>query len=436
MKHSPNSRDGARQDARALAAFIDASPSPFHACAESARMLEEAGFARLSETDAWSARSGGAFVLRGGSLVAWFVPEGAESWRPFRIAGAHTDSPNLRIKPRPDSGRAGMRQLGVEIYGGALRNSWLDRDLGLSGRVWLGTGDEQEGRLFRIDRPILRVPQLAIHLNRDIHEAGLKLNAQTHMEPIFATGSPDEGGFRRLLAGELGVDADAIAGWDAMCHDTTPSTLAGTEEDFLSAPRLDNLFSCYTALRALTARAADPGTAKDVLVVTLFDHEEVGSGSERGAAGPLLGNLLERTVLVRGGSREDYLRALAGSTCVSADMAHATHPNYAEMHEPNHFLVMNGGPVIKINTNLRYASESETEAVFQAACERADVPYQKWVNRTDLACGSTIGPITAANLGVKTVDIGCAQLAMHSAREICGSVDAGYMIRALTAYFA
>ena len=421
-----------REVSRRLAAYLDASPTPFHACAEAGARFRAAGFEERSLDAAWSDTSGAFYCIRGGSLIAWHVPPQSPPHAPFRILGAHTDSPNLRIKPRPDSGRAGCRQLGVEIYGGVLLNSWLDRDLGLAGRVFLR--DAPSPLAFRIDRPVLRVPQLAIHLNRDIRENGLLLNPQTHMAPIFGTGKPTEGHFVELLAEVLDVPAGAIRSWDAMCFDTQPAGLVGWHEEFLAGPRLDNLHSSYTAIEALTASAsANPADGK-VRVVSLFDHEEVGSSSERGAASPLLGNLLERSVMARGGTREDYLRAVAASVCVSADMAHATHPNYVERHEPDHHLHMNRGPVIKINANLRYASEAETENVFQDACERAGVPYQKWVNRTDLACGSTIGPITAANLGMRTVDVGCPQLAMHSIREMCGADDADYMVRAMTAF--
>ena len=425
--------------ARALAEYVDASPSPFHAVAEAAARLETAGVRALSELDAWELGPGRYFVRRAGSLVAWALPEGAPPTAGFRIVGAHTDSPNLRVKPRPDAGRAGCRQLGVEVYGSALLATWTDRDLGLSGRAFVraeaGPGAVPRERLFHVARPLLRVPQLAIHLNREVNDEGLKLNAQQHLAPIWALGDADEGGFRRFLAGELEVDVDDLLSWDAMCHDVQPATLLGVDEELLSAPRLDNLCSCFVALVALTARLGDANEPANVPVVALFDHEEVGSGSSRGALSPLLRDLLERTVLARGGTREDYHRAIASSVCVSADMAHATHPNYAERHEPEHPLRMNGGPVIKINTNLRYASEGETEALFQSACERADVPFQKWVNRTDLACGSTIGPLTAANLGVRTVDVGTAQLAMHSAREICGALDPALFVRALVAFW-
>jgi aspartyl aminopeptidase len=420
------------QPARDLCAFVDSSPSPYHACEEAARRLEGAGYRRLTEADPWSLTPGGYYVQRGGSLVAWHLGADADPGLGFRVVGAHTDSPNLRVKPRPDTGSAGYRQLGVEVYGGALLNSWLDRDLGLSGRVHLRGKDGPVEQLFRVDRPVLRVPQLAIHLDRDIRSKGLLLNAQQHMAPIWGLDASSEGGFRDLLAAELGTEAGEIVSWDAMCHDVQPSSLLGASEEFVSAPRLDNLCSSFTGLEAMLE--VSTGDRAHVPVLVLFDHEEVGSASSRGADSPLLGDLLERTVLAREGSREDYHRAIADSICVSADMAHATHPNYVDRHEPDHFLAMNRGPVIKLNANLRYATESSTEAVFQLACEEADVPYQKWVNRTDLACGSTIGPLTAARLGMATVDVGCAQLAMHSARETCGSADPGHMTRAMAAF--
>jgi len=427
----------AKATARELLRFIDASPTPFHAVEEGARRLAAAGFTELSELDAWSNGPGGFFVKRSGSLIAWRLAPDTPATRGFRVLGAHTDSPNLRIKPRPDTGRAGFRQLGVEVYGGVLLNSWLDRDLGLSGRAMIRSDDDggggAESRLFRIDRPILRVPQLAIHLHREIHSDGLKLNKQTHMAPVWGLKGTGERDFKGWLARELDVAADAVLSWDAMCHDVVPSTLAGVDEELVAAPRLDNLCSSFNALEALLAT---DGSGKDerIAVVTLFDHEEVGSTSHRGAGSPLLRDIAERTVLARGGSREDYHRAIADSACVSADMAHATHPNYPEKHEPDHSLFLNQGPVIKINSNLRYASDGETEAMFQTACDTAGVPYQKWVNRTDLACGSTIGPITAANLGMRTVDVGCPQLAMHSIREMCGALDPGYMSRAMAAF--
>jgi aspartyl aminopeptidase len=414
-------------DVQDLLAFIDASPSPFHACAEAAARLEQAGFEEVREVDPWPSGPGGRFLRRGGSLVAWATGPGHGPASPFRIVGAHTDSPNLRIKPLPDTGAAGFRQLGVEVYGGALLNSWLDRDLGLSGRVAVRGGAE---RLLRVDRPLLRVPQLAIHLDREISANGLKLNPQQHLVPVWGLGDPEPGRFRAWVGEQLGVAGDDVLAWDLMAHDLAPSTLAGADQELVSAPRLDNLCSAWAGLVALLA-VRDPGP---IPVLVLFDHEEVGSTSERGAASTLLPHALERIAAGLGASREDLFRSLAGSLCASADMAHATHPNYVDRHEPTHRIAIGGGPVLKVNANLRYATDGTTGAAFVLACEQAGVPYQRYAHRTDLPCGSTIGPITAAGLGIPTFDLGAPMLAMHSARELAGAADAVAYAQALAAF--
>jgi aspartyl aminopeptidase len=368
-------------------------------------------------------------VLEGGSLVAWRAPASVSATTPFRIVGAHTDSPNLRLKPRPDTGSAGWRQLAVEIYGGALLNSWLDRDLGLSGRVVLRSG---EVRLVLVGRPLARVPQLAIHLDRDVNDRGLMLDRQLHLTPVWGVGAVKEGELRDVVATELGVAANDVAAWDLMLHDLTPPALLGAHRELLASARLDNLVSCWAAVTALTQPR--PGNA--VSVAVLFDHEEVGSGSTAGAAGPLLEHVLERVVLAHGGGRDDLLRALAGSACVSADMAHAVHPNYPERHEPAHRPLPNNGPVLKVNATQRYATNAVTAAMFTRACEAAGVPWQVFVSRNSMPCGSTIGPIAATRLGIPTVDVGCAQLSMHSARELCGAEDPALLVAALGAFLA
>jgi aspartyl aminopeptidase len=419
--------------ARQLCEFIDASPSPYHAVAEVAARLEAAGFTRLAPAERWPA-AGRAFSVRGGSLVAVAVPEGCPPATGFRMVGAHTDSPNLRVKPRPDTGRAGFRQLGVEVYGSPLLNSWLDRDLGLSGRVSVRAGGGAETRLVKVDRPVARVPQLAIHLDREVSERGLVLDRQLHLSPVWGLGVPEDGAFAAFLAKEAGVGTDDVLAWDVMLHDTAPAALVGADEDMIAAPRLDNLCSCFCAAGALAAAAHEADDAP--LLVCLFDHEEVGSTTSTGADGTLLPAAVERSVLARGGDRADALTALASSVLVSADMAHATHPNYAERHEPSHRVALNGGPVVKLNANQRYATDAETHGRFVLACERAGVPYQRFVNRTDLPCGSTIGPLAAARAGVSVVDVGAPQLGMHSARELAGADDPGHLLRALTAFLA
>jgi len=422
--------------AREMLAFIDAAPSPFHACQQAADRLQAVGFTEVREADAWPQGPGGHFVRRGGSLVAWSVDPHHRPHDGFRIVGAHTDSPNLRIRPRPDAGRAGFRQLAVEVYGGALLNSWLDRDLGISGRVVVRGAAGPEERLLLVPRPLLRVPQLAIHLDRDINKDGLQLNPQQHLTPVWGLGPSSPGGLASFLGRELDCAPSTILAWDLMAHDLSPSTLLGTDDELVSAPRLDNLCSSWAAVAALCRLAAEDRELTHLPVLVLFDHEEVGSTSERGADSPLLPALLERIVVGLGGGREDLLRALAASVCCSADNAHATHPNYVERHEPNHHIELNGGPVLKVNANARYATDAASAATFVLACEQADVPLQRYSHRGDLPCGSTIGPITAARLGVPTVDVGAPQLAMHSARELGGSEDPAHYTAALEAFLA
>jgi aspartyl aminopeptidase len=414
--------------------YLDASPSPYHAVAATAQRLEVAGFERLDEGAAWAGGPGRAFVVRGGSLVAWDAADPARAAAGFRILGAHTDSPNLRVKPRPDTGRAGCRQVAVEVYGGALHNSWLDRDLGLSGRVVVrgANGDAAATALVRVDRPLLRVPQLAIHLDRGVNEAGVKLNPQLHLVPLFGLGPVHDGDVADLLAKEAGVPAADVLGWDVMLHDVTPAALLGVDDELVSSARIDNLVSCWAATEALLAAAGSPG----VPVICLFDHEEIGSQSATGAAGAILPTVLERVALAAGLDREGYLRALARSACVSADGAHATHPNYPERHEPGHHITLGAGPVLKLNANVRYATDAPGAAAVRLAAERADVALQEFVVRSDMPCGSTIGPITAAKLGVTTVDIGVAQLSMHSARELCGAADPSRLAAVLTEWAA
>lgn len=416
-----------RAQALDLAAFIDASPSPFHAVATVAERLFDAGFTELDERESWDDPLGGHFVRRDGTLVAWLADPDRPLQQGFAVVGAHTDSPNLRIKPRPDSGSAGFRQLAVEVYGGALLNSWLDRDLGVSGRLVVETDGALREVAVLVNRPVCRVPQLAIHLDREIHERGLQLNKQTHMSPIWSEGAMAEGAFLEWLTAEAGVPAASVRGWDLMVHDLQPSSLIGAHDEWLAAPRIDNLASCYAAIEALLAS----GTGTTTPVVCLFDHEEVGSVSAGGAAGSVLPTVLGR--LTPGGA--DLPVALARSACISADGAHATHPNYAERHEPSHHIALNKGPVIKRNANERYATNAVSQAIAEQACRRANVPFQHFVNRTDLACGSTIGPVTSAQLGIPTVDLGMPQLSMHSARELCGAEDPGFFVAALKAFF-
>lgn len=424
----------AAASAAGLIDYIDVSPSPFHAVASGAAMLTAYGFVRVLEDEPWPTSPGRYFLTRGGALLAWTVTEDQPAQTPFRVVGAHTDSPNLRIKPRPDLSRSGWQQLAVEPYGGLLRNSWLDRDLGLSGRVAVRTAAGVQSRLFHDRRPLLRVAQLAIHLDRAVND-GLVLNPQQHLVPIWGLGAGAPS-FAAYLGEQVGADPADLLGFDVMTHDVQPATRLGRSGELIAAARLDNLASSYAALRALTYVADEASVAAYRPVVALFDHEEVGSGSERGAGSPLLSGALERIVTAAGGTREDYWRALAGSVVASADMAHGLHPNYPELAEPNHPVLVNGGPVLKVHTGLRYATDSAGAATVALACEQAGVPLQVFVSRSDVPCGSTIGPITAAELGVTTVDLGCAMLSMHSARELCGAADPAMYAATLAAFLA
>ncbi|MFE7381682.1 M18 family aminopeptidase [Streptomyces zhihengii] len=413
-----------------LMSFLAASPTPYHAVAEAAGRLEKAGFRQVRETDAWDGTAGGRYVLRGGALIAWYVPEGAAAHTPFRIVGAHTDSPNLHVKPLPDTGSHGWRQIAVEVYGGTLLNTWLDRDLGLAGRLTLRDGTH---RLVNVDRPLLRVPQLAVHLDRSVNTDGLKLDRQRHMQPIWGLGEVQEGDLIAFLEEEAGIAEGEVTGWDLMVHPVEKPAYLGRDRELLAGPRMDNLLSVHAGTAALAAVAGREDLPY-IPVLAAFDHEENGSQSDTGADGPLLGSVLERSVHSRGGSLEDRARAYAGTVCLSSDTGHAVHPNYAERHDPTHHPRANGGPILKVNVNQRYATDGSGRAVFAAACERAGVPWQTFVSNNAMPCGTTIGPITAARHGIHTVDIGVAILSMHSARELCGADDPYLLANALVAF--
>jgi aspartyl aminopeptidase len=424
----------ARDAALDLIDFVDASPSPYHAAAEAMRRLTAAGFTEVGPDREWPSQTGRYATLDGGSLFAWVIPEGATPHTPFRLLGAHTDSPTLRVKPRPDTGSAGFRQLGVEIYGGPLLNSWLDRDLGLAGRVVVRTPDGPQTRLLRVHRPLLRVPQLAIHLDQDLRaSSGLKLDPQLHLVPVWSLGQPEDGAFRALIGTELGVPPEDVLGHDLVTYDLTGGTLAGGCEEFVSSARLDDLGCAHACVEALAAVAGEPAGGH-ISALVLFDNEEIGSVSATGARGAWLGRQLERSVLARGGTRDEFLRAVAGSVHVSADMSHATHPNYPDKHEPEHWVALNGGPVLKMNANVLYATDAKTHAAFLLATEQAGVPVQYFVMRSGVRTGSTIGPYVAAGLAMPTVDVGNPALAMHSARELGGAEDPAMMIAALRAF--
>jgi aspartyl aminopeptidase len=413
-----------------LRAFVDASPSPFHAVAEMARRLSAAGFTELTERDPWELSPGGQhYVIRdGGSLIAFRIGSAPLPDAGLRLVGTHTDSPTFKVRPRYEVRRSGYRLVGVEPYGGLLAHTWLDRELTVAGRLAL-----RDGTVHRVVLPggAVRLPSLAIHLDRSVRE-GLVLDPQAHLVPVWGPDLEDEPSLVSALAEAADVAADDVLGHDLVLADTQPAAATGADGSWVAAPRLDNLGSCHSATLALLAASPQPQT--QLLVAN--DHEEVGSGSAEGARGSFLADVVARLVAATGGTGpQDLHVAVARSHLASADMAHAQHPTHAERHEPLHTPVLGGGPVLKLNANQSYATDARSGAWFTARAAEAGVPVQHFVTRADLPCGSTIGPLTAMRLGISTVDIGSPMLAMHSCRELASAADVPLMVRALTACF-
>ena len=411
-----------------LIRHLNASVSPAHSVEYSAARLRTASFVETSFgrlNDDVPARG---FIAEAGLLLAWTLPQ--QSTRQFRIVGAHTDSPCLKVKPLPDAGSFGWKQIGVEVYGGILNNSWLDRDLGLAGRVVLTDGTVKN---VRVDQAIARIPQLAIHLDREVNDRGLVLDKQVHLAPIWGLGQYRPGEFADFLSEHMSVSTSDIAFWDIALYDLTPASLLGQDLSLLASGRLDNQVSCWAATEGLIAASSSELSGDTASVIALFDHEEVGSESTHGASGPRLAWLLEA---LHQGTRTEFHEALSRSHCISADNAHALHPNYPDRHEPAHRPLPNLGPVLKVNANQRYATSPESAAVFLQTCDLAGVPHQVFVSKNTMPCGSTIGPITSTQLGIPTVDVGVAQLSMHSARELCGANDPALLARVISRYFA
>ncbi len=428
--------DQARALAHDLIDFIDASPSPWHAVNTAEQRLLAQGFTQLEEAKTWQLSSGQSyFVSRGGaSIIAFTLGKQALTDRGFRIVGAHTDSPGLRLKPQAAFGSDGLVRIGVEVYGGPILATFTDRDLSIAGRVTVRTDNGHAIRLIKFDNALLRLPNLAIHMNREVNDKGLVLNKQTQLPLLFAEsedGIEADKQFLGYIAQALNIKTEDILTFELNVFDTQKGTFWGANQEFIADSQLDNLASCHAALTALLAAKHPNATT----VCALFDHEEVGSESATGASGSFLADIINRIAISNGLNAEDGLRALAQSFFISADMAHAYHPNHASAYEPCHHVLVNKGPVIKTNANQRYASNADTSARFITLCERASVPYQQYAHRTDLGCGSTIGPIIASNLGIASVDVGSPMWAMHSIRESAGVQDHQYMTAVLQAHF-
>jgi len=430
----------AQQQVQQLLDFIDASPSPWHVVNSIEAQLAAFQFVKLDERKKWTLQPGGRYyVVRDDSSIIVFVngqkplPETG-----FKIIGAHTDSPGLRIKPNAATCIDGFLRLGVEVYGGPILATFTDRDLSLAGRI--SYKDEQGNiarQLINLNRPLLRLPNLAIHMNRTVNDDGLKLHKQNELPLILSMLTQEQlpqPYFLSLLQQASGIDAGRILSWDLAVYDTQKGVFWGAENEFYADSQLDNLASCHAALQALLDdNVLQAGSTR---VCAFFDHEEIGSESSKGADGSFLPDVLSRIAWASASDGEDYQRALAQSFMISADMAHAYQPNFPNAYDPDHKVIVNKGPVIKVNVNHRYSSESVSEALFADCCIQAGVPYQKYSHRSDLPCGSTIGPMTSARLGIRTVDVGNPMWAMHSIRESAGALDHHYMIKVMTRFFS
>jgi aspartyl aminopeptidase len=425
-----------RSQAQDLLHFIDASPSPWHAVSSIEQRLLAQGFTRLQEAERWKLAAGGNYyVVRGGaSIIAFKLGQNTLEETGFRMIGAHTDSPGLRLKTHAAHSSDGLVRLGVEIYGGPILATFTDRDLSLAGRVNIRTANGFETRLIKFDQALVRLPNLAIHMNREVNEQGLKLNKQTELPLLFGIAHEKLGArqqFNVHLAAALGVGANEILNYELNVFDTQQGAFWGAEQEFIANSQLDNLASCHAALTALLATDKPAATA----ICAFFDHEEVGSESATGAGGSFAADVIDRLSVALGMDEEGQHCAAAKSFFISADMAHAYQPNFPNAYEPNHHVMVNAGPVIKTNSNQRYSTSADTAARFMTLCEGAGVPFQHYTHRTDLGCGSTIGPIIASRLGVASLDIGSPMWAMHSLRESAGVQDVGYMIAVMRAAF-
>ena len=412
--------------------FLAASPTPFHAVQQMEIRLSQAGFVVLREADDWTLHAGGRYcvIRNSSSIVAFTLGEKSILDQGLRMVGAHTDSPCLKVKPQPELFKKGYFQLGVEVYGGALLNPWFDRDLSLAGRVsFRDTSGNIGSVLIDFKRAIATIPSLAIHLDREANSAR-SINAQTDIPPVVMQTNDKQTSFRELLLAQIrqehpSCEACKVLDYELSFYDAQPAAIIGLHNEFIASARLDNLLSCYIGLQAILADSTE------YRVLVCNDHEEIGSQSAAGAQGPMLRSVISRLLV----NEKEFTRTIDRSMMISVDNAHGVHPNFSDRHDANHGPLLNGGPVIKINANQRYATNSETSSLFRHWCESADEPVQAFVVRTDMGCGSTIGPITASEIGVQTLDIGVPTFAMHSIRELAGSSDAYSLYKVLEMFY-
>ena len=421
-----------------LMSFIKRSPTPFHAVLSMTSVLERAGFKGLNEDETWCLQPGSSYYVtrNGSSLIAFTASDSGAEMSGVRMVGAHTDSPCLKVKPSPEIKQKGFLQLGVEVYGGALLNPWFDRDLSLAGRVtFINNDGDLASTLIDFERPIALIPSLAIHLDREANN-NRSINAQKDL-PVILTqlGANEDISFREVIKSQIqaqhsGAEVQKVLDYELSFYDVQSPSYVGLNDEFITSARMDNLLSCYIGLTSLVDSVNNDSVNRGCMLVC-SDHEEVGSQSAEGAQGPFLMNVLERLF----SDSQERSRVINASMMISADNAHAVHPNFSDKHDNNHGPLINDGPVIKVNANQRYATNSETSSIYQHISEKLNLPYQSFVVRSDMACGSTIGPITAGNIGVRTLDIGVPQLGMHSIREMIGSKDAYTLYKVLSQYF-
>lgn len=418
--------------------FIYESPSAFHAVKSIKKVLAKKGFIELNEGERWELQKGGKyFVVRNDSaIISFIVGSGIIAKKGFKIIGAHTDSPSFRIKPCPEiTAERNYVKLNTEVYGGPILNTWLDRPLSLAGRVTVKGKNllYPESALVNIKRPIMIIPNLAIHMNRAINK-GVELNKQTDVLPLLAIINDTlekDNLLVKTIAKEFNIKPEEILDFDLFLYEYDRGNIMGLNNEFVSSSRLDDLEMVHAGVIALSDSDATEATS----VLACFDNEEVGSSTKQGADSELLASTLERIVISFGGDREDYFRALYKSFMISADAAHAVHPNRGEKSDPTNRPIINNGPVIKISSNQKYTSDSNSIAVYEAICEKAKVPVQKFVNRSDEPGGSTIGPISSTHVGIRSVDIGTPLLAMHSVRELCGVDDHFYVEKSFEEFY-
>ena len=423
-----------------LLRFLDQSPTPFHAVSMLKQNLLDADFVQLNEQDSWDLKNKGKyFVIRNdSSIVAFRLGSTSPIETGFRMVGAHTDSPCFKVKPNPEIESKGYNQLGVEVYGGVLLNPWFDRDLSLAGRVTLRNKKGQlENRLIDFKVPLAIIPSLAIHLDREANDKRT-VNKQTYLPPVISLISDKTFELKAELLEQLAnsdpkLTKSEILDYELLFYGTQPAAMIGLNEEFIASARLDNLLSCYTGLQAITQNDDQYNDVSQLLVCN--DHEEVGSGSASGARGNFLSSILKRIAHNSDNNDQDYARMMSRSMLVSTDNAHGVHPNFSDKHDPNHGAVMNSGPAIKINSNQAYATNSETAGIFKYVANLAGVPTQSFVSKSDMKCGSTIGPLTATVLGVRAIDVGVPTFAMHSIRELAGSDDAHYLYQILQTFY-